>query len=169
MISGCRGSLEERFWDKVNRVDSSCWDWLGARGPNGYGHFSPRDQKVEYAHRVAFTEIYGRELPEGWEVDHICRNRQCVRDQHLQAVPPGFNRRQGREAQTARKAARTHCDKCGDALRRTRAGKPWCNGCRRRKAATDQTPGDPRVDVFGLLESTDITTMLPKAKAARGD
>lgn len=36
-------------------------------------------------------------------------------------------------------------------------------------AATDQTPSDPRVDVFGLLESTDLTKMLPKAKAARGD
>jgi hypothetical protein len=35
--------------------------------------------------------------------------------------------------------------------------------------ATDQTPSDARVDVFGLLESTDLTKMLPKAKAARGD
>lgn len=36
-------------------------------------------------------------------------------------------------------------------------------------AASDQTPSDPRVDVFGLLESTDLTQMLPKARAARGD
>lgn len=36
-------------------------------------------------------------------------------------------------------------------------------------AASDQSPSDPRVDVFGLLESTDLTKMLPKAKAARGD
>lgn len=36
-------------------------------------------------------------------------------------------------------------------------------------AATDQTPGDARVDVFGLLEGTDLTKMLPKARAARGD
>lgn len=36
-------------------------------------------------------------------------------------------------------------------------------------AATDQTPGDTRVDVFGLLESTELTKMLPKALAARGD
>jgi len=36
-------------------------------------------------------------------------------------------------------------------------------------AATDQSPVDPRVDVFGLLESDDVTKMLPKAKAARGD
>lgn len=36
-------------------------------------------------------------------------------------------------------------------------------------AATDQAPGDARVDVFGLLGSTDLTKMLPKALAARGD
>lgn len=36
-------------------------------------------------------------------------------------------------------------------------------------ASSDQTPADPRVDVFGLLESTDLAKMLPKAKAARGD
>lgn len=36
-------------------------------------------------------------------------------------------------------------------------------------AATSQEPSDPRVDVFGLLESTDLTKMLPKARAARGD
>lgn len=36
-------------------------------------------------------------------------------------------------------------------------------------AATDQTPSDSRVDVFGLLESTDLTKMLPKALGARGD
>lgn len=36
-------------------------------------------------------------------------------------------------------------------------------------AATDQTPTDARVDVFGLLEGTDLSKMLPKALAARGD
>lgn len=36
-------------------------------------------------------------------------------------------------------------------------------------AASQQAPTDPRVDVFGLLESTDLGALLPKAKAARGD
>lgn len=36
-------------------------------------------------------------------------------------------------------------------------------------ACTDQEPRDPRVDVFGLLESTDLDAILPKARAARGD
>ncbi len=36
-------------------------------------------------------------------------------------------------------------------------------------AATDQSPVDSRVDVFGLLEGTDLTALLPKARAARGD
>jgi hypothetical protein len=36
-------------------------------------------------------------------------------------------------------------------------------------AATSQQPTDPRVDVFGLLESCDLSRTLPKARAARGD
>ena len=38
-------------------------------------------------------------------------------------------------------------------------------------AATQQDPKDPRVDVFGLLESdeADVSKWLPKARAARGD
>ena len=36
-------------------------------------------------------------------------------------------------------------------------------------AATDQSPSDPRVDVFGLLEGDSSVPLLPKALAARGD
>jgi len=36
-------------------------------------------------------------------------------------------------------------------------------------AATDQTPTDPRVDVFGLLGSADLSKAPPKARAARGE
>lgn len=107
--AGFRGTATERFWDKVNRIDCSCWEWLGARGQNGYGHFAPTRRKTLYAHRYVFAHIYGRELLNGWEVDHLCRNRACVRLDHLQAVPNGFNRMQGnttRVAQQKAKAAR---------------------------------------------------------------
>jgi hypothetical protein len=36
-------------------------------------------------------------------------------------------------------------------------------------AASDQEPGDARVDPFGLLESCDLSAALPKARAARGE
>ncbi len=36
-------------------------------------------------------------------------------------------------------------------------------------AATDQEPGDPRVDVFGLLDSSDLSKAPPKARAAIGE
>jgi hypothetical protein len=166
-VAGSRGSLEERFWDKVNRVDCTCQEWLGAITKGGYGNIGVSSGVVDYAHRVAYRDIYGNDLPDDWEVDHKCRNRRCVRREHLQGVPPGFNRRQGTEVQVARKAQRTHCAHCGDTLRTTPRGRLWCNGCRRRKtAATTQTP-PVGVDVFGLLEGIG-GTLLPKARAALG-
>ena len=100
-------TLEDRFWAKVNRVDASCWDWLASRTPKGYGHLSVNGRLVS-AHRAVWILCRGP-IPEGFEIDHICRNRGCVRPEHLQVVPPGFNVRQGVEEHVRRKRAQTHC------------------------------------------------------------
>ena len=28
---------EERFWDKVDRLDTGCWEWTGHKDKYGYG------------------------------------------------------------------------------------------------------------------------------------
>lgn len=73
----------ERFWSKVE-IGESCWLWLGARKPNGYGQFGVNDESWP-AHRLAYADHYG-EVPDDRVLDHTCNNRACVRPSHLEPV-----------------------------------------------------------------------------------
>lgn len=85
--------MADRFWAKVNKDGpipefaphlGQCWDWTSNTVPNGYGQFGVR-QSMRLAHRVAYELMIG-EVPEGLELDHLCRRRICVRPSHLEAV-----------------------------------------------------------------------------------
>ena len=69
----------DRFWAKVNKTDG-CWNWTAAKA-RGYGRFKI-EGKLQYAHRLAYQGFVGA-IPTGMLVDHICRNRACVRPSHL--------------------------------------------------------------------------------------
>lgn len=58
------------------------------------------------AHRVAYEEIMGP-VPEGLELDHLCRTRSCVNPSHLEPVTHRENMNRG-DVATRRK---THCPK----------------------------------------------------------
>lgn len=77
-------SLEERFWEKVNkRGPDDCWEWTAAR-TQGYGVIKASfpDRRMLRAHRVSY-EINKGKIPEGWLVRHICDNPGCVNPDHL--------------------------------------------------------------------------------------
>lgn len=78
-----RKSLEDRFWEKVNKTDG-CWEWTGAKR-TGYGKFGIGSNKTVTAHRLSL-EMSGVEVPEDKDVDHICGNRACVRPEHLRVT-----------------------------------------------------------------------------------
>jgi hypothetical protein len=68
---------------------TGCWRWLGALDRDGY----PRvrwEGRTQQAHRVVFVLLCG-EIPNGYEVDHTCRNRGCCAPGHLEAVPKVVN------------------------------------------------------------------------------
>lgn len=71
-----------RFWQKVDKT-STCWLWKAGKSDRGYGIYYAG--KMRRAHIVAYELMIGS-VPEGLELDHICRIRHCVNPDHLEAV-----------------------------------------------------------------------------------
>ncbi len=75
--------IEQRFWEKVIKKKKGCWDWNGNIS-NGYGYIL-KDKHMIPAHRISY-ELHKGKIPEGLEIDHLCRNRICTNPGHLEAV-----------------------------------------------------------------------------------
>ena len=101
-------TLPLRFWRKVYAVPSGCWEWQAWRDPRGYGRFWLR-RRLEAAYRLSYEDFEGP-IPDGLEIDHLCRNPSCVRPGHLEAVSGRVNKLRG-GAPSAINARKTHCDK----------------------------------------------------------
>ena len=76
-----------RFWDKVSKgAPDECWEWVGARDPNGYGFLYGGklygNKRWVKAHRLSW-EIHNTPAPEGKHVLHTCDNPPCVNPAHL--------------------------------------------------------------------------------------
>ena len=65
-------------------IITGCWNWGGGISRKGYAKFW-WDGKTKLAFRFSY-EYWKGLMPEGLEPDHLCRNRQCVNPQHLEAV-----------------------------------------------------------------------------------
>lgn len=87
-----RIAVEERFWRKVNKT-STCWLWTGTC-PLGYGQFTIRAGIKVKAHRFAYEALIGP-IPDGMELDHLCRVKNCVNPGHLEPVTAQENIRRG--------------------------------------------------------------------------
>ncbi len=77
---------------------SGCWIWQGARNPQGYGNrYCKRRKRAFGAHRVYWEEAHGP-VPEGYELDHLCRVPLCVNPDHLEPVSHATNIQRGKTA-----------------------------------------------------------------------
>jgi hypothetical protein len=94
---------EERFWRQVAKTPDGCWEWTGCQQGTGYGRFNAGNNKMVYAHRYAY-ELLVSPIPEGFEIDHLCRVRHCINPAHLEAVPPIINNHR-----SLGNASKTHC------------------------------------------------------------
>lgn len=84
----------DRFAKLVALVDSGCLEWIGGATLGGYGTFAVApgrtNPKREMAHRWSYEHHVGP-IPEGFDIDHLCRNRLCVNPNHLEPVTRAEN------------------------------------------------------------------------------
>lgn len=82
--------------------------WVSNRTSNEAGYTRMRYLgAMRSTHRVAYAVFVGQ-IPEGLELDHLCRVRACCRPDHLEPVTHRVNTLRG-DTITAHHAAKTHC------------------------------------------------------------
>lgn len=127
--------IHERVLARSVETDGGCLVYGGPLNNHGYGRLnvgSSRDPKRKQilAHRAVYEAMVGP-IPEGMVIDHLCRVRNCVKPEHLEAVTQAENLRRGNRWAEPR----THCshghELTPENVKETPSGRRECRTCKR--------------------------------------
>lgn len=100
---GDGSSFEVEIWRRmILRIEidqaTKCWNWTGAKYSSGYGYVRRLKGGIvageSMTHRIMYRLIAG-DIPDGFDVDHLCRNTSCCNPSHLEPVTPATNTLRG--------------------------------------------------------------------------
>jgi hypothetical protein len=140
-----REKLECRFKDKFDE-EPGCWIWTAAMSNTGYGSIGV-EGKTCHAHRIAY-ELWVGPIPEGAQIDHLCRERACVNPAHLEVVSAQENAKRGLNGVLKTRCAQGHPWTEEHIYHRPGSGKKMCGTCNRERSrarhrAADDEPPTP--------------------------
>ena len=99
----------ERLWSRVD-ASGDCWEWTGSQG-RGYARFAFKVDGFTRAvtvHRAVWEQLVGP-IPDGMQLDHLCRVRHCVKPDHIEVVTPRENLVRSYATLAGRNSRATHC------------------------------------------------------------
>lgn len=98
--------------------DTTCWIWNGRKHNRGGYGLVWKAGRSRMAHRVMYQQA-GLTVPDGLQLDHLCKNKACVRPDHLEPVTGAVNVRRGRRAKLTPEIVRAIRDDT------TMSGRQW--------------------------------------------
>lgn len=123
------GVIPERVLNLIAaEPNDGCWLWQGVTTVDGYAHYYYGGRRF-LLHRKTYESHVGP-IPEGLQIDHLCRVRNCVNPKHLEPVTADENKRRGG-------LAVTHCAHGHEyTAANTRINGRWrgCKACDRIRA-----------------------------------
>jgi hypothetical protein len=101
--------LEEALRDAITVDPSGCWLWQRSTNRDGYAR-AGINGRVLSIHRLTYEMVVGP-IPDGLQLDHLCRVRNCVNPEHLEPVTPLVNVMRSPHTLASINSAKSHCPK----------------------------------------------------------
>lgn len=131
-----------RITRQITVTADGCWEWKGRTNRNGYGWAQKTPgEDFRVVHRIMWEDAHNAPVPDGLQLDHLCRNRLCCNPEHLEPVSNAENTTRQDHANRRK----THCPKGheynDENTMLTKRGRRVCRACdRARRIGVDAVP-----------------------------